>query len=84
MDGLHSFDLTLTGEYSLCFANEFSRMSHKLIYFDVIIEDSLGIFFDCPINYNSYFGSHIKNDITLAGVWWAEFPVHCIRVKAFV
>ena len=44
MDGLHSFDVKTTGEHSLCFSNEFSRVTHKMIYFDVIIEDDSGTF----------------------------------------
>ncbi len=44
MDGLHSFDISVSGEYSICFANEFSRISHKMIYFDIIIEDDSGVY----------------------------------------
>ena len=42
MDGLHSFDIKHTGEYAMCFDNTFSRLSHKSVYFDIIIEDDEG------------------------------------------
>ena len=38
MDGLHSFEITTTGDYSVCFDNTFSRISHKLVFLDIIVD----------------------------------------------
>ena len=32
--GLHAFTAEITGEYTFCFSNEFSTVTHKLIYFE--------------------------------------------------
>ncbi|XP_064385016.1 transmembrane emp24 domain-containing protein 1-like [Halichondria panicea] len=42
MDGLHGIDIKITGEYEICLDNSFSRMTDKLVFFDVIIEDDSG------------------------------------------
>ena len=30
----HTWKATMTGEYTVCFSNEFSTFSHKLVYVD--------------------------------------------------
>lgn len=37
--GEHSFAASVTGEHALCFSNEFSSFSHKLVYMDWEIGD---------------------------------------------
>lgn len=41
-DGLHGIDVKMTGEYEVCLDNTFSRMTDKLVFFDLIIEDDSG------------------------------------------
>ena len=43
MDGLHSVDTTQEGDYTFCFDNSFSRMSHKIVFMDVIVETNTGM-----------------------------------------
>ena len=38
-DSLHSIDVKRTGEYSVCLDNSFSRVSEKLVFVDIIIDD---------------------------------------------
>ena len=42
MDGHHSIDVDKDGEYTFCFDNSFSRISAKLVYLDIIIDDEHG------------------------------------------
>ena len=42
MDGHHSINIDKAGEYTFCFDNSFSRISAKLVYLDVIIDDDHG------------------------------------------
>ncbi|KNC87518.1 hypothetical protein SARC_00342 [Sphaeroforma arctica JP610] len=39
-DGTHMIDHPETGEYEVCFDNNFSRVSHKIVYFDLYIDDN--------------------------------------------
>lgn len=41
-EGLHGIDIKITGEYEICLDNTFSRMTDKLVFFDLIIEDDSG------------------------------------------
>uniref|UniRef100_A0A8C9ZNN9 Transmembrane p24 trafficking protein 1a n=1 Tax=Sander lucioperca TaxID=283035 RepID=A0A8C9ZNN9_SANLU len=36
-DGIHMVDLTEGGDYRLCFDNSFSKLSEKMVFFEVII-----------------------------------------------
>ncbi|KAF1379620.1 hypothetical protein PFLUV_G00177930 [Perca fluviatilis] len=36
-DGIHMVDLTEVGDYRLCFDNSFSKLSEKMVFFEVII-----------------------------------------------
>lgn len=36
-DGIHMVDATEDGDYRLCFDNSFSKMSEKMVFFEVII-----------------------------------------------
>ena len=42
-EGLHGLDIKETGEYEICVDNSFSRMTDKLVFFDLIIEDDSGV-----------------------------------------
>ncbi|XP_072182437.1 transmembrane emp24 domain-containing protein 5-like [Diadema setosum] len=44
-DGIYSFHLQETGDYLFCFDNSFSRMSDKVVYFDLALdyEDDDGV-----------------------------------------
>ncbi|XP_070565836.1 transmembrane emp24 domain-containing protein 5-like [Ptychodera flava] len=46
-EGSHAIDTQETGDYLFCFDNTFSRMSHKVVYFEVIV-DSEDYEFDRP------------------------------------
>ncbi|XP_041467190.1 transmembrane emp24 domain-containing protein 5-like [Lytechinus variegatus] len=37
-DGIYSFNLQETGDYLMCFDNSFSRMSEKIVYFDLALD----------------------------------------------
>ncbi|XP_077979340.1 transmembrane emp24 domain-containing protein 5-like [Glandiceps talaboti] len=37
-EGGHTIDTTETGDYLFCFDNTFSRVSHKVVYFEVVVE----------------------------------------------
>lgn len=41
LDSLNSVDVRESGEYEICLDNSFSRMSEKLVFVDIIIEDDV-------------------------------------------
>lgn len=38
----HEWDATGTGQYTICFSNQFSTFSHKLVYFELIVGEEDG------------------------------------------
>ncbi|XP_014264373.1 transmembrane emp24 domain-containing protein 1 [Maylandia zebra] len=38
-DGIHMVDPTVDGDYRLCFDNSFSKMSEKMVFFEVVINN---------------------------------------------
>ncbi|MGH0179033.1 UNVERIFIED_CONTAM: hypothetical protein FKN15_000653 [Acipenser sinensis] len=40
-DGIHTIETTADGDYEICFDNSFSRMSEKMVFFEVITEGLL-------------------------------------------
>ncbi|XP_031683881.1 uncharacterized protein LOC109880116 isoform X1 [Oncorhynchus kisutch] len=41
-DGIHTVDPTEDGDYRLCFDNSFSKLSEKMVFFEVIVEGQPG------------------------------------------
>ncbi|KAK5856172.1 hypothetical protein PBY51_007787 [Eleginops maclovinus] len=41
-DGIHMVDSTEDGEYRLCFDNSFSKLSEKMVFFEVNINSEIG------------------------------------------
>ncbi|XP_071398788.1 transmembrane emp24 domain-containing protein 1a [Centroberyx affinis] len=41
-DGIHTVDPTEDGDYRLCFDNSFSKLSEKMVFFDVIVNGQGG------------------------------------------
>lgn len=39
-DGIHTVEPTEEGDYRICFDNSFSRMSEKMVYVEVIVDES--------------------------------------------
>ncbi|XP_010872663.2 transmembrane emp24 domain-containing protein 1a isoform X2 [Esox lucius] len=41
-DGIHTVEPTEDGDYRLCFDNSFSKLSEKMVFFEVIVEGQAG------------------------------------------
>ncbi|KAK6312089.1 hypothetical protein J4Q44_G00177530 [Coregonus suidteri] len=41
-DGIHTVEPTEDGDYRLCFDNSFSKLSEKMVFFEVIVEGQTG------------------------------------------
>ncbi|KAG9337853.1 hypothetical protein JZ751_027504 [Albula glossodonta] len=41
-DGIHTVEPTEEGDYRICFDNSFSRVSEKMVFFEVILEEQAG------------------------------------------
>lgn len=42
-DGIHMVDPTEDGDYRLCFDNSFSKLSEKMVFFEVVINSQSGV-----------------------------------------
>lgn len=45
-DAIHTVDETDEGDYEVCFSNRFSRISQKVVFFEIIIDSDGGDYMD--------------------------------------
>jgi len=45
-DAIHTVDETMEGDYEVCFSNRFSRISQKVVFFEIIIDSDDGLDYD--------------------------------------